>query len=365
MRVLQVYDHISISSGITTVIMQWYRKVYKEVQFDFLVCKRTENSFENEINKLGGKVFYLDVQFEISNSIKLIQKVKKFMNINASEYDIIHLHSGILSFPFLYFAKKYGIKKRIVHVHSADLGNTKLSSLRNRLLIIPMKKYANIYIACSKKAAKEWYEKIKIKNYIIVGNGICFNNYRFDKLARKKIREKFNLDEKTIALVHISNMTQIKNITFLLNVFYILKNKNKKINYKLFFIGKEKIDEKYNKFLLKNNLSEDVINLGIRNDINLLLQGMDLCLMPSIKEGFGMVPIEAQANGLPVIVSEGFPKDIIITNIINRLPLKEEKWVEKVSECNNQRNSNFKFKDNANDYDIDDISEKILKIYNS
>ncbi|HFR3986059.1 TPA: hypothetical protein ACHVIO_002040, partial [Streptococcus suis] len=61
MRILQIYDHAGISSGIVSVIMSWHRSnLLEDVKFDFLFTKKIKPSYEEEILNCGGEVFYID-----------------------------------------------------------------------------------------------------------------------------------------------------------------------------------------------------------------------------------------------------------------------------------------------------------------
>ena len=57
------------------------------------------------------------------------------------------------------------------------------------------------------------------------------------------------------------------------------------------------------------SLSDNVSFLGFRNDVNFLLQGADVLLIPSLHEGLSLVSIEAQCAGLLCIASDGVPEE--------------------------------------------------------
>ena len=118
---------------------------------------------------------------------------------------------------------------------------------------------------------------------------------------------------------------------------------------------------------LENELKEKVSNLGINNkvyflgnrkDIERIYQGMDVFVLPSLFEGLGIVAIEAQVSGLPVIASTGVAKEANITDNIRNIDLNEpiDVWVEAIckAKVKNRRsiekivkNSKFNIKNNA------------------
>lgn len=125
---------------------------------------------------------------------------------------------------------------------------------------------------------------------------------------------------------------------------------------------KNTIEEKVKEYRLENN----VIFTGVRNDVADLLSAMDVFVFPSIYEGLGIVVIEAQASGLPVISSDTIPKESKITDLIEYLPLKENAkyWAEKILNRKESKVRKNRIKDIIDaGYDISTSSSKIERFY--
>lgn len=328
MTILQVYDHGAISCGVVSVIMEWNRQLAEsDIVFDYLFSHQRTPSRDNEILSLGGKVYYIQNDTSIGNFMKFASQVKEFMKNHSSEYDAIHLHTTTFCFPYLYYAKKYGIQIRIAHAHSISLGNTRLSSCRNIFLTLPLKYYANEFWACSESAAQAWFRRFGIKKYSVILNGIDTEQYNYNSEMRNKVRAQLGLSNEHIAIVHISNMSAIKNIPFLIKTQKKIVQKNKKCI--LFLVGKDRLPNEIEYVIHKEELDEYIVNLGVRTDIPDLLQGMDICMMPSLSEGLGIVAVEAQAADVTTIVSNGFPDDVMVTDKIQKIELNTELWADK------------------------------------
>ena len=95
---------------------------------------------------------------------------------------------------------------------------------------------------------------------------------------------------------------------------------------------------------------------------------MDMFLFPSIFEGLGIVAIEAQASGLPILSSDTVPRETNLTPLIQYLPLNDkERWVTSIFKIVEDKKS-CKRQSYVEDirekgYDIKDVSERLVKFY--
>ena len=78
---------------------------------------------------------------------------------------------------------------------------------------------------------------------------------------------------------------------------------------------------KVKEYVKEKRLLGKVIFLGAREDVHELLQAMDVFVMPSEFEGFGMACLEAQASGVPCIISDRIPKSVGVTPLVKYLSL--------------------------------------------
>ena len=128
-RVLHVVNRMGYG-GIEAFIMNLYRNIDRnKIQFDFAVHSEVKGEYDQEIEKLGGKIFYFHSRR--SSFIRYYNDWKKFLKNNASTYTAIHMHvSSLTTILPIKLAKKYCIKNRILHAHS-----TLQSGLIHRVLI--------------------------------------------------------------------------------------------------------------------------------------------------------------------------------------------------------------------------------------
>lgn len=362
MKVLHIYDHSAISCGIMKVIIEWNRELSDDkVQFDYLLSYHRNPSYDNEIHALGGKIYYMSDSDRIASLKEFVMNVKNFMKRYAYVYDVVHLHTTTFGFPYLYYASKYGIPVRIAHAHSVQLGNNKFSSVRNQFLLWPLKKNANQYLACSKDAGKAWFARLGISDFSVILNGIDVKKYVFSAVTRKEIRKELGISDKTMAVVHISNMSPIKNVPFVINVFEKILQINR--DCELFLIGQAELPNEVRNLIEKKKLYSKVHNCGIRKDIPMILQAMDVCVMPSINEGLGIVAVEAQAASLPVIISKGFPDDVMITDKVKKMDYNIDNWAKEAIELAKYRSDEIVNSDSLYEFDSRLITDKLYYLY--
>ena len=80
-------------------------------------------------------------------------------------------------------------------------------------------------------------------------------------------------------------------------------------------------------------IAEDVLMTGNRDDVPELLAAMDIFAFPSLWEGLPVTLIEAQAAGLPCVISDVITTDVDITPLIERLPIDSpDEWAEALLE---------------------------------
>ena len=98
---------------------------------------------------------------------------------------------------------------------------------------------------------------------------------------------------------------------------------------------KEKISEKNDKIKEKAKqlkLENKVIFLGLRNDVQKVLQAFDIFIMPSIYEGLPVSSIEAQASGLKCVLSDSISNEANVTGNVRFISLDKsaKEWAEQI-----------------------------------
>lgn len=299
-----------IGGGVESVIMNYYRHLdHKKIQFDFICDEDSTRIPYNEIKKLGGRVFLVPKYQKLPQYLKSLEDL-----FRKNQYHIVHSNVNTLSVFPLYAAKKAGVPVRISHSHSTSNPKEWKRNIIKNILRPFSKKYATDYFACSELAGRylfgnKAFDQGEVK---IIHNAIDLDKFKFDEVARKKLREEFGIKDSTVVIGHVGRFVKQKNHDFLIDVFNEYHTKNP--DSKLLLVGTGPLEEKIKAKVEKLNLSNSVLFLGQREDTNKLYSAMDVFCLPSLYEGLPVVGVEAQAAGLLCIFSDKITPDVIISN---------------------------------------------------
>lgn len=367
-RVLHVVGRMD-RGGIETFIMNLYRNIDRDkVQFDFLAHYGKEADYNEEIRRLGGKIYEMPViksttKTNYQKVFTYIKALNQFFK-EHNEYTVVHGHMTNTATIYMPIAKKHGVKCCIAHSHSSR-GKKGLLGVATNILQFPVKRIADEHFACSKTAAKWLFnEKVVSENKVkIIPNAIDAEVYDFNEYIRNIYRKDLQLENKFV-IGHVGAFRHEKNHNFLVDVFNeVLKMEPESV---LVLVGdgalKSDIERKINRL----NLTGKVRLLGLRSDVAKIMQAMDIFVMPSHFEGLPLVGVEAQAAGLPCILSTGVTNEVKITDRLEFLPLSvgEKIWAQKIVEYKNP-NKRYSTKDEIvkAGYDIKEITNQLQDFY--
>lgn len=356
-RILNIVPNMR-AAGVETFIMNVYRNIDRtKVQFDFLVHSQKKEFYDDEIEKMGGKIYRLTYKDD-KNFGKYIKDLNKFFS-EHKEYKIVHGHMQSMMPVYLKIAKKYNVKTRIGHSHN----NSYEKSIKGFILHIlsrNSKKYANVKFACSADSGKYLFgKKSKVE---VINNGIEINNFKFDKIKRNQIREELKLNDDDILIGNVGRMEKQKNQLFLIEVFKKLYEKNDK--YKLLIIGEGKLETKIKNKISKYQLENvTYIKKRIKN-VNEYMMAMDIFALPSLYEGLGIVLIEGQASGLKCFTTlDTVAKETNLTNNIKYLKLDKNIWINTILNTDVKYDRTKNMEDICKEFDIRNVAKKLENLY--
>ena len=358
MRILQVVGCMNMG-GLETFVMNVFRNIdHSKVQFDFLYITDEHCFYDDEIEKLGGRIFRITGRYE--NLKKHCSELRKFIK-NNKDINAVHIHA-VSAFCLLdaMIIKEAGIDNIIVHSHASLAPHKLLNDMMKQILPFCTKKM----IACSDKAAAWLYSRHCQGNVIVLPNGVDVQKYTYDSKVASEVRKELGLSDKFI-IGHVGRMTEVKNHTFLLKVFSQIKKDNP--NAELVLAGDGPLHEKLMNEAKDLGIIESVHFLGVRNDVNRLLQAFDAFVFPSLREGLPVSVVEAQAAGLHCFLSDTITDEVKITNLVKFISLDAgiEQWkteIEATCFCGVEHPDLSKEICGAG-FDIRQTAEKLCSLY--
>lgn len=328
-----VLDTVMDRGGAEAMIMNYMRHIDRSViKFDFLTNRDYRAAYEDEIESLGGKVYHMCPMYP-GKFGQYKREVREFLKEHP-EYQIIHSNLEERSYFALKEAKRLGVPVRISHSHNRPLGvNLKLIM---RYYFRFMLKYYNTHMfACGVEAGDWLYGGKNRDNVIIMKNAIDANEYRYNALVSAEMKRELGIEGKKV-IGHIGRFFPQKNHAFLIDIFKAVHDREPEAVL-LLVGGGESDDALKNQIKAKVNnlgLTDCVKFLGVRGDVARVVQTFDVFLLPSLFEGLPVTMVEAQAAGLPCVISDKVPIQCDITGNVTVLSLDDSvaKWAETI--CN-------------------------------
>ena len=205
--------------------------------------------------------------------------------------------------------------------------------------------------------------KVSNDEWVMINNGIITDKFIFNKTTREEVRREFGLRDEEFAIVNVGRLANQKNHFFLIEIFdEILKMKP---NSKLILVGTGPDKEKIIDVVRKKKIVDRVIMTGVRSDVDRILQGMDLFLMPSLYEGLPGAVIEAQGSSLPCLLSDTITSEVAITDLVKYISLgnSAKEWANLALQMRDIPRRNTKNEIVRAGFDMSAIAKKLEGFY--
>ena len=258
-------------------------------------------------------------------------------------------------------ASKLGGASKLIY-RSSNAGVTNGKFINKVFGFLP-KVIPNVKIAPSTEAAEFVFGKIAVKNnkVTILHNALNYDDFKFNKKNRDKIRTELNVGNKTL-YGHVGRLNKQKNHIFLLNIFKEILKKDK--NSMLVLIGEGELKQEILNKIKELNIEKNVILLEPKKNINEYFMAFDKLIFPSLFEGMPNVIIEAEASGLPCFISNTITKEANITGLVKYIDLNKsaEEWASIILNKKIEKRKDYKNDFIENKYMIDQITDEFIKI---
>ena len=364
-RVLEVFGRMN-RGGAESMIMNLYRKMDKScVQLDFMVHTEEHCQFDDEIEEMGGRIYRVP-RFRVYNFFSYCRAWRRFFQTHP-EYRVVHRHMGATAAIYLHEANRVGCYT-IAHSHSSGNHLWTLSDFVYSFFSWPTRYVAKQLFGCSSEAGISRYGRkaatgLKYRNF---PNAIDLKRFDYCISERNKYRKEFGIESNQLVVIHVGRVTSPKNPAMIFRVFKEIVRQDPQA--KCYWVGTGELEDKYKRMIKEEHLEDHICMTGVRSDIPGLLMAADCFLFPSLWEGLPVSVIEAQATGIPCIISDTISREVAVSDLVEWHSLSEspELWAER---CLVLANNSLLHRQSPTDairkagYDIEDSVRWLTEFY--
>lgn len=335
MKVLHIIS--SYKGGIYSFIKSKLPYLTEEsIHSDVLAFEDPSDHQITEIQSYNGQYFKISNPKQ-SSFTKFKETFKNILSVN--QYDVIHCHlNGHRAFLFYLIARRV-VKDTPFVIHAHNTKETTSSKFKVKSAVISkidrvINSKVSVYRAsCSRLASEFIFTNESSESITLLPNSINESKYSIDSAKeRTELRKMYKIEDDFFVVGQIGRLDQNKNHRFTIELATFFKQNG--YSYKWVFIGEGQSQSEVARYIEENELQDDIILLGRKEPIQSYYSMMDAIIHPSISEGFGIVPVEAQASGKPTLVSDTLTRDIDLRlGLVTFLPLTNKKlWLNKLLE---------------------------------
>lgn len=327
MEILEIVSDLRVG-GAQRIAANIAKNAPTDYHFTYVVFDEQIGEYEVEIQSLGIDVIHIPSPKKgyPTYLLALLEQMR------AKKFDVVHCHNMYSCGLVMLTAKLVGIPGRISHSHTAKDNVLRDSFLRKtykRAMKDMIWTCSTDYLACGEDAGEELYGKNRfIQSGVVIKNGIDTATYHYDEDSRRIIRDRYGLCGRFV-IGHVGHYVEVKNQLFLIRMMPEILNRCPSAVLLLFGEGETRAEMQIE--IDQLGLGDSVRLMGNVFDIPQVLSAFDVFAFPSVLEGTPLALLEAQANGLPCVISDAIPDDACVTNLILKLPLSNEfAWVNAI-----------------------------------
>lgn len=296
--------------GVETWLRQIVKHIgHERIEFDFCTFAPQPGIYDEEMEKLGAKVIRCP---KTSNLLSFRQRFRRILRDGS--YDAVHSHVHLFSGTILRWANVEGVPIRIAHSHTArdDRAYTLPRRQYCRLMKSWIQSYATHGLAASRDAAaalfgEEWQSD---KRFRVLHYGIDLLPLK-ESVVKDDVRHELGLPPGAPVVGHVGRFVPAKNHRFILKIAAELIRQRP--NLQLLLVGDGQLRGETEAEARSKGLLSNIHFAGSRTDILRLMRGaMDAFVFPSLWEGLPLTLLEAQAAGLPCVISDSVTPEIEI-----------------------------------------------------
>lgn len=361
-----IIDFYPVVNGTASFVMGVYRHLDRSrFQFDFLISEsyRHRTLHIDEIKRLGGRIFYFDYNRENLYGER-IDRLRDFLSAHP-EICGVHVHDTRWQTDPLLLADELRLPIKAIHSHTSwgrsnPLKHLSRPEINERINSIAGPQF--LRLACSDLAGMYAYSNLPFE---VIPNGIDTKKFVFNPLYRDLTRSKLGISSETCVVGFVANNSVNKNIPKALEVFGEFHKLMP--NSILLMIGGEYSKGSIPRLLNSASFKDSIIHINAPSAVDMLYSAIDLAINTSTNEGLPFTIVEAQATGLPCLISDEITDMVRLTNLVEFMSIKKPavEWAEKMLrmlEAHPDRRSGTEEIKQAG-FDIRQVADRLMDLY--
>lgn len=356
-RILHMIGALEMG-GSQALVMNLYRHMDREqIQFDFVLDHPDRDDYAAEVRGLGGRIYTMP---GFHGNVGEVRRAWDAFFTEHPEYRVLHSHVRSYASLYLPVAKKHGVKT-IIHSHSTSNGSG-LSSLVKLVMQYPLRDQADVLMSCT-RAAGVWLfgeKACQSDRFFLLPNAVDVEKFQYNETVRREYRQVLGIEDKLV-VGHVGRFHEAKNHGFLLESFARLLELRP--DARLLLVGDGELRGEIEKKIAELGIGDSVLLTGNRSDVAELMQAMDLLAFPSKWEGLPVTVVEAQAAGLPCLISDRITRDVDLSPLVRRLPIDSAQvWAKAMAEPAARQNVGEEIADAG--FNIGESVRRLSGLYN-
>lgn len=350
MRLLFFMDGYGDGGGIQEMVIRWIQNIDRDrFHIDVLSYNHTSlnpGRYRERLADLGCNLFLVDSperNLEAGQQVEepcdpdhagILSSARQTMRFfREHPYDVLHCNSSAKGAIVLACAKAAGVKVRILHSHCAKVvTKNPIKRVAAEVLKVPAVRCATHLAACSTEAGEFLFGKGAVREgrVTIFPNAIELDRYAYDPGVREDVRLELGATHLTKVYADVARFQPPKNQQLLIRAFAKLLSREPESLLVLVGDGDERAA--CESLAVELGCESNVRFLGLRGDVARLDQGFDVFAMTSLFEGLPVVAVEAQAAGLPCVLSGGITAEACVLPASKMMPAdaSADRWAEEL-----------------------------------
>jgi glycosyltransferase involved in cell wall biosynthesis len=317
LKVIRIVENLHRGAVESWLVRMFERcsRLRPELKWTFYCALGEPGRWDEKVTRLGGEIIYSPVPF--GRTRRFVAELRKVLR--AGRFDILHAHHDLLSGFYLLAAAGLPIGLRIVHVHNTDEALPTPSRIKQMLLKEPLRwinrHFADKVVGIADHTLRTFCHgrHPRAGRDEVLYYGCDLSAFQGRPVDRQAFRARLGLAEDARLVLFLGRVVAIKNPLFALDVFRELAAKDPRAVFLVAGDGP-----------LRGEVERRARDCGIEARVRVMgwcdtpaevMGSCDLFLFPRSEhnvEGFGLAVLEAQAAGLPVLVSNGVSREVAL-----------------------------------------------------